>query len=100
MAIETSGIDIRLMDREFKVVCPDGEEKQLLASVEYLNKRIKEIKTNNRTLAYDRLLLLAALNITHEFLSLKTFDTGSVKRKIADMQATIDNVLAKQEQLF
>ena len=43
---------------------------------------------------------LAVKNITHEFLSFKNFDTSSVKRKIADMQATIDDALANQEQLF
>jgi cell division protein ZapA len=100
MTTDTAGIDIRLMDREFKVACPEGEEQRLLDSVDYLNQQIKEIKSTNRNIAYDRLVLLAALNITHEFLLLKDFDTRAVKRKIADMQATIDDVLAKQEKLF
>src|SRR6185436_20118788 len=103
MSTEVTALEIRLMDREFKVACPEGEEQQLLASVDYLNKRIQEIKASGRVVGNERIALLAALNITHEFLSNKTpkgFDMGEVKRRIESMQATIDDALAEQDKLF
>jgi cell division protein ZapA len=103
MNIETTALEIRLMDREFKVACPEGEEKQLLASVSYLNQRIQEIKASGRIVGNERIALLVALNITHEFLTNKTlkgFDLSEVQRRINAMEATIDDALAEQDRLF
>ena len=47
--------------------------------------------------------MIAALNITHDFLTAKTpkgFDTVELRRRIQSMQATIDDALAEQDKLF
>ncbi|MES2356613.1 MAG: cell division protein ZapA [Pseudomonadota bacterium] len=104
MNVETTkALDIRLLDRELKVACPDGEEKLLLASVDYLNQRMQELKTSGRVVGNERIALLVALNITHEFLTNKTpkgFDLGEVKRRIEAMQTTINDALVDQDKLF
>jgi cell division protein ZapA len=103
MSSEGKGLSINLMGREFKVACADGEEKQLLASVDYVNHRIQEIKDSGKVVGTERIALIAALNITHEFLSARTpkdFDTAELKSRIASLQATIDDALAEQDKLF
>jgi len=103
MKVDSTALEIRLMDRDFKVACPDGEEKLLRASVDYLNKRMTEIKASGRVVDNERVALLTALNITHEFLTAnapKGFDLSDAKRKIQTMQATIDCALAEQDKLF
>lgn len=103
MKAESKPLEINLMGRQFKVACPPGEEEQLLASVEFLNKRMQEIRASGRVVGNERIALLAALNATHEFLTRKTpegFDMGEVKRRITSMQATIDDALAEQDKLF
>lgn len=103
MSSEGKGLSINLMGREFKVACADGEEKQLLASVDYVNHRIQEIKDSGKVVGTERIALIAALNITHEFLSARTpkgFDTAELKSRIAALQATIDDALAEQDKLF
>jgi cell division protein ZapA len=100
---DTKALGITLLDREFKVACPEGEEKQLRASVDYLNQRMQEIKASSKVVDKERIALLAALNITHEFLTNKapkSFDMGEVQRRIEAMQATIDDALAEQDKLF
>lgn len=103
MNAESKPLEINLMGRQFKVACPPGEEKQLLASVDFLNQRMQEIRASGRVVGNERIALLAALNATHEFLTRKTpkgFDMGEVERRIASMQATIDDALAEQDKLF
>lgn len=103
MNVETKGLEISLMGRDFKVACPEGEEKQLLAAVDFLNERMQEIRASGRVVGNERIALLAALNITHEFLFSKApkgFDMGEVERRIESMQATIDEALAGQDKLF
>ena len=39
---EKGALTVSLLSREFRVACPEGEEKQLLASADYLNRKLKE----------------------------------------------------------
>ncbi len=50
------------------MACPEGEEKQLQASVEYLNRRMKELRDTGKVTGNERIAIMAALNIAHEFL--------------------------------
>jgi cell division protein ZapA len=103
MSGDGKGLSINLMGREFKVACADGEEKQLLASVDYVNQRIQEIKDSGKVVGTERIALIAALNITHELLIARTpkgFDTAELKRRIEALQATVDDALAEQDKLF
>lgn len=104
---EKGAITISLMGREFRVGCPEGEEKQLLASVDYLNRKLKEVRDTNKVVGNERIAIMAALNIAHEFMSNNgkasagSFDGTAFKRRILAMQETLDSALdADQENLF
>jgi cell division protein ZapA len=104
---DMGAITISLMGREFRVGCPEGEEKQLLASVDYLNRKLKEVRDTNKVVGNERIAIMAALNIAHEFMSNNgkagagSFDGTAFKRRILAMQETLDSALdADQENLF
>ena len=99
-------ITISLLGREFRVGCPEGEEKQLLASVDYLNRKMKEVRDTGKVVGNERIAIMAALNIAHEYMSnggkanAGGFDPA-FKRRILAMQETLDTALAAdQENLF
>jgi cell division protein ZapA len=58
-------VEINILGRNFQVNCPDGEEEALKQSAEYLNKKVEELK-NSGVVGFDRILLMASLNIIHE----------------------------------
>jgi cell division protein ZapA len=102
---EKGAITISLLGREFRVGCPEGEEKQLLASVDYLNRKLKEVRDTGKVVGNERIAIMAALNIAHEFMSnpgkVGAVDNASIKRRIVVMQETLDTALvADQENLF
>ena len=68
---EAKGVTINVMGREFRVAAPGGEERQLAASVEYLNKKMREIRDTGKVVGNERIAIMAALNIAHEFLQLQ-----------------------------
>ena len=62
-----------------------------------------EIKSAGKVSGTDRIAVMAALNIAHEFLSTKLgsgFDIGQAKRRILVIEAKLDEALAKQDKLF
>ena len=105
---EKGALTINLMGREFRVGCPEGEERQLLASVDYLNRKLKEVREVGKVVGNERIALMAALNVAHELLSQQrtpaapgNVDTSGIKRRIVAMQETVESALAAdQENLF
>jgi cell division protein ZapA len=101
------GLTIQILGREFRVACPEGEEKQLQSSVEFVNQRMKELRDTGKITGNERIAIMAALNIAHEFLAPKpgkaaaSVDAADFRRRISAMQETLDSALAAdQDKLF
>ena len=110
-AKEAKGVTINVMGRDFRVAAPGGEERQLTASVEFLNKKMREIRDTGKVVGNERIAIMAALNIAHEFLQLQAgakpsksahanVDADLVSRKMDEFEGIIEKALADQEKLF
>ena len=105
---DKGALTISLLGREFRVACPEGEERQLLAAAEYLNRKLKEVRDTGKVVGNERIAIMAALNIAHESMSNRangagaaSLDTATIRRRIASLQETLDTALAAdQENLF
>ena len=102
MNADSKGMQISIMGREFRVACEPDEQKALLEAVDYLNRKMQEIKDQNKVTGVDRVAIMAALNISHEFLTtrLGSFDVSEFRRRMANIETTLDQALADQEKLF
>jgi cell division protein ZapA len=101
------GLTIQILGRELRVACPEGEEARLQASVDYVNRRMRELRDTGKVAGNERIAIMAALNIAHEFLGQKSgkasssVDGADIRRRIAAMQETLDSALAAdQDKLF
>jgi len=100
---KTSSLDVSILDREFRVACPEEERAELLDAVAYLDKKMREIRDAGKIASVERIAIMAALNIAHELLTTKVgggFDLAELKRRMQTMQATIDATLVDQDELF
>ncbi len=96
-------LDVKILDRELRVACPEEEQEALLSAVTYLNKKMTEIRDAGKIANVERIAIMAALNIAHELLSTKVgrgVDLADLTRRMSSMQAAIDQALAEQENLF
>lgn len=103
MSLDPKALDITIMGRDFRVSCREEERQDLLDAVAFLEKRLREVKDGGKVTGAERIAIIAALNITHELLTMRVgngFDLGDVRRRIASMQATIDRALTDQDELF
>ncbi len=103
MSGATKTLDIKILDRELRVACPEEERGELLDSVAYLDRKMREIRDAGKLASVERIAIMAALNITHELLSVKVgkgVDLADFKRRITAMETAIDKALAEQDTLF
>lgn len=100
---EAKSLQIAVMGREFRVACPEEEQAQLLEAVDYLNRKMLEIRDAGKVIGLERIAIMAALNIAHELLSTKvggSFDMAEMKRRMNRMESVIDQAMAEQADLF
>ena len=103
MSNPTKTLEVKILDRELRIACPEEERGELLDAVAYLDKRMREIRDAGKIASVERIALMAALNITHELLGMKVgrgIDLSDFRRRIIAMQAAIDQALAEQDTLF
>jgi len=102
MASDPKSLDVTIMGRSFKVACPPEERAGLLEAVDYLDRKMQEIKESGKVVNLERIAIMAALNITHEFLNTRVggFDVGDFKRRISHLNEQIDQSLADDSDLF
>jgi cell division protein ZapA len=100
---ESKGLQITIMGREFRVACPEDEQAGLLEAVDYLNRKMLDIRDGGKVIGLERIAIMAALNIAHELLTTKVgggFDMGEIKRRMNRMEAVIDQAMSEQAKLF
>lgn len=103
MSGNTQTLDIKILDRELRIACPDEERADLIDAASYLEKKMREIRDAGKIISVERIAIMAALNITHELLSTKIgrgIDLADFKRRMDSMQSAIDKALAEQDTLF
>jgi cell division protein ZapA len=100
---ESRSLQVSIMGRDYRVACAEQEEAGLLEAVDYLNGKMQDLRDRSKVVGTERLAVIAALNIAHEFLSMKVggnFDIAETKRRIKRMETTIDQAMAEQSKLF
>jgi cell division protein ZapA len=88
-------VSIKILDREFTVGCEPDERESLLAAAQMLDSRMREIRGSNRMAALDRVAVLAALNLAHEFMQLKAESQAreqTLHRTLGDMNRKLDGL--------
>ena len=98
----TKSVDVQILGREFTVSCTDEERQGLLDAVNYLDKKMRDIRDSGKVVGVERIAIMAALNLSHEVLNTKAgdVDIGDYKRRINAMQSQIDEAIAEQNKLL
>jgi len=92
-------LKLTIMGREFSISCPTQEREEILLAAEFLEKKIQEIREEGKMVDSDRIIIAAALGITHELLILRQsggFDIEDFKRRITVIRNKINSVLIKK----
>lgn len=91
---EIKGVDVSIMGRNFTVSCTEEERPGLINAVNFLDKKMRDIRDSGKVIGVERIAIMTALNLAHELLNSKSgdVDVGDIKRRIAIMQDQIDQV--------
>ncbi len=95
-------INISILDKDYKVACPPGEQSALLESAKFLDHKMREIRDSGHIMGSERIAVITALNMANDLLR-----TGNVDKEIGrelpprlkDLENKISRVLEQARQL-
>jgi cell division protein ZapA len=102
MSQDQARVSVRIMEKEYVVACPYDERSALLDAAEFLNARMREIRDTGKVVGLDRIAVMSALNLAHEFLKIKEreskVDSGAGQR-VRVLRERVESALGKAQQL-
>lgn len=89
-------VDIKILERSYRVSCPDGQESELREAARQLNERMEETRTATKLTNIEQIAVMAALNLCHDWLQTKDEDgekIAALEDKVRLLQATIEQAI-------
>jgi cell division protein ZapA len=100
MTAPVKPITVTIMDKEYVVGCAEDERESLFASVEFLNRKLREQRDSGKVIGSERVAVMAALNIAHEYLDYRRrhdTSTSDIGEGIERIHRKIESALVRGE---
>jgi cell division protein ZapA len=97
-----SVVTVSILDKSYQFKGGRQERESLIASANYLDQKMREIRAAQKVIGTDRIAVMAALNIAHDFLlchagiDAKTATAGG---KITEIKFKVENAIKRNRQL-
>lgn len=94
-------VTVKIFDREYRVSCDKDGEADLHKAARYLDQQMRDIRANSQIVGAERIAIMAALNIAHEFLQKDCDNTkrSEVDKRLRSLQQKIEIALNQNSQL-
>ena len=99
---EPARVSVRILEKEYAMVCPYEERSALLDSAEFLNARMREVRDSGKVVGLDRIAVMVALNLVNEYLKLKDREAkleSEASGRVKALRERVEAQLAKGKQL-
>lgn len=91
-------MDIKLLDRNYRVMCPDGQESALREAARQLDQRLNETKSATKLTNVEQIAVMAALNLCHEWIedqAQQSKQKTALEDKVRLLQHTIEKAMGE-----
>ncbi|WP_376696329.1 cell division protein ZapA [Wenzhouxiangella sp. EGI_FJ10305] len=89
-------VTVRIVDREYRVMCTPEQRRTLMESALFLDQQMREIRDSGKVSSMDKIAVMAALNLAEEVLKLRqqAHDRGDqVDARVRDLADRLDRAL-------
>ena len=95
-------INISILDKDYKIACPPGEQSALLESAKFLDSKMREVRDSGNIMGSERIAVITALNMANDLLRSSNVDKELGKElppRLKDLESKISRVLEQARQL-
>ena len=87
---------VEILGKHYPVRCPEEEVESLTRAATFLNEKMLEIQEQAKSAGAERVAVIAALNIAHQFQLLEQQNSGMIDKihhKINNLQEKLDTAI-------
>ena len=95
-------INISILDKDYKIACPPGEQSALLESAKFLDSKMREVRDSGKIMGSERIAVITALNIANDLLRAGNLDKElgeELPPRLKSLESKISRVLEQARQL-
>jgi cell division protein ZapA len=95
-------INISILDKDYKIACPPGEQSALLESAKFLDSKMRELRDSGKIMGSERIAVITALNIANDLLRAGNLDKAlgeELPPRLKSLESKISRVLEQARQL-
>jgi len=95
-------INISILDKDYKVACPPGEQSALLESAKFLDSKMREVRDTGHIMGSERIAVITALNMANDLLRTSNVDKElgqELPPRLKDLENKISRVLEEAKRL-
>jgi cell division protein ZapA len=89
---DNTPVTVHILDKEYRVACPEHEQEALRNSASYLDAKMREIREAGKIVGADRIAVMAALNIVNELLQQQDRRRASAQNMSARIRSLEDRI--------
>jgi cell division protein ZapA len=89
----TVNTTIEILGKLYPIKCEESELSFLQQAAEYLNQKMNEVKESGKVINLERIAIITALNLAHQFLQLdqqKSHHMNKINQHISKLQDKLD----------
>jgi len=93
-------VNLHILNKDYVVACPEDEYDTLNQASRYLNQKVQEVREGGKVVSNERVVVVSALNIVHEFFQYKQQQEDEMRnlnRRITQLQDKIDLALHRMK---
>ena len=102
MANPNNTLTVSILDRDFRVNCPEENRHELISAAQLLDDKMREIsnasQNSGKALATDKIAVIAALNIAHQLQQVQD-QQNKIAEELERIDERIDEALMQDSQL-
>jgi cell division protein ZapA len=91
-------VTVRIVDREYRVMCTPEQRRTLMESALFLDQQMREIRDSGKVSSMDKIAVMAALNLAEEVLKLRNEmqeRRDHVDARVSDLADRLDRALER-----
>jgi cell division protein ZapA len=95
-------VQVHILEKDYQIACPPEQQAELLNAARYLDEQMRNIRSTGKVIGLERIAVMAALNITHQFLDgshkVEAIDTES-DEKLRRISHRLEDALQRYKQM-
>lgn len=102
MIKEEMSTTIEMLGRVYQIKCEEKEIDSLQRAAQFLEDKMRNIRDSGKVLSIDRIAVLAALNIAHQYLALEIQNNNLQKmleQRLLELQKKLETALITHSQM-